>query len=270
MKIRLYEDFKSDYSYSKAANILFNRIRKYLTDFIEDKTLVGFIKRMDSFTIKKGSIIFKNLSKTLNVSPIDIYFFPEDKRDGYEVIGGFALTKIDKSSALLFNIFNRNPKKFLFNFLSNKSTIIHELIHYFDFCRYSKKKKQNLFNKVDMGIEDGYNPDSKDLYYQENAEFNAFFQEAFDYVLSEIREILQEIKEGDISNKNILQKIYLSPLSFQKMFLSFMDEAFVESISKDKRLYRRLLSRIEKVYSATKPKVLKKLQKIEISNISTN
>lgn len=269
MIVSLQESFKSDLSYRRAANILFNRIHKYLVSIIEDKTLADYLKKMKSFSIKKGSLSFKNLSETFRVLPIDIYFFPEDRRDGYEVLGGFALARTDKSPSLLFNIFNNNPKKFLFNFLSNKSAIIHEIIHYFDFCRYSQKKKQKLIRGVETGIESGYNPDSKDLYYQDNAEFNAFFQETLDYVLSEIGELLLEIKEGDMSHKNILQNIYSSPLSFQKMFIGFLDDGFIESIAKNKKLYRRLLSRIGRVYFSTKPKAMKELQKIRISSFLT-
>lgn len=171
------------------------------------------------------------------------YIIPDQPADkeGNVKGGGFGRNKKGVPVMVISGLLARNPRKYIDTRLDGmRRTIVHELTHYLDMLR--SKNMNPSAERYDAGDIEGY--------YATPTEFNAYFQEAVDSMIT----LLTAAKVSEEMQIRVRSMVLGNGFdAFKRYFLSSMPKAYQKIFNKYQRkltkriykLYRELVNRYE-------------------------
>lgn len=232
----LTEKESTDVKFRKEAVAYYNKLKKYLSPKEMEREEGMTRNTFGGFTIE-SSWIGANKYKDLTILLIS------NKDNPNLLRGGFGKKKTGKGfHIVLYSLWDRWDAKNIGSRLTGfKEDFIHEFIHYKDAKRYKDKTYLSNLNLVKRIEKSGYS-----AYYNTPGEFNAYYQEKLELLLTMLKKIPKEMRTEKLSSVTIFSD-WLKTSLFDKNFIKELDKKFTRKL--DKRiadLYTELKKKYEK------------------------
>lgn len=229
-----------DAKFRKTAVTLFNKIKKY---FVKNEDRASKIFQPGG----NGSLIFNVGQVNKNYKDLTLVLLPSttnvSKQTGsYKTTGGFGTGTADpnKKYIILSVLIDEHDITHLDTRL-NRTQFVHEFIHYLDDKRTKGRASGSAKNLMAT--------DDYDKYYDNPLEFNAYYQDGVDSIISLIDGFKRTMKNSPETADKIKKVIKVAvPLKFTKFLqrakeFHFQDDFIAHLLPKwDRKLIKRLVS----------------------------
>lgn len=228
--LQLYTEaaYNTDHEYAYEARRFADKLTKLLLEFNIDD---------DRFSIRDNGVLIFGSDIDKKYSDLVIGIIERNSRHFTDSSGGFTVvkTKNERDPLIVLPILRIVNDNFEIGTIPT-DLIVHEFIHYLDWKRYKNTGYTVAKNKA-------YH--TKTGYYNNPAEFNAYFQQTAEYIMRTYID--------DPSYLWLLDDKLATFNTFKKWIIEVFDSAFIKNLNPeyqkkfDKRLYQVYISAVEKL-----------------------